>query len=64
MVDIRRDPKTFGDACRKLGVLVGRPFPPLKTQLRVSVGTMDEMRAATEVFRRVLATPVAADAGG
>jgi len=35
-------------------VLVGRPFPPLATHARVSIGTMDEMRAATEVFARVL----------
>jgi histidinol-phosphate aminotransferase len=63
MVDIRRDPKAFADACRKLDVLVGRPFPPLKTQLRVSIGTMDEMRAATDVFKRVLAAPATADAG-
>jgi histidinol-phosphate aminotransferase len=63
MVDIRRDPRGFADACRKLDVLVGRPFPPLKTHLRVSVGTMDEMRAATEVFRRVLASPASASAG-
>ncbi|MDF1503587.1 aminotransferase class I/II-fold pyridoxal phosphate-dependent enzyme [Roseisolibacter sp. H3M3-2] len=62
MVDIRRDPKGFADAARKMDVLVGRPFPPLKTHLRVSVGTMDEMRAATEVFKKVLAAPVAADA--
>jgi histidinol-phosphate aminotransferase len=63
MVDIRRDPKGFADAARKMDVLVGRPFPPLKTHLRVSVGTMDEMRAATEVFKKVLAAPAAADAG-
>ena len=64
MVDIKRDPKPFGDECRKLGVLVGRPFPPLKTQLRVSVGTMDEMRAASDGVRRVLATPAPTAAGG
>ena len=54
MVDVRRDPKAFQDACREQKVLVGRPFPPLKTHARVSIGTMDEMRAATEVFARVL----------
>jgi histidinol-phosphate/aromatic aminotransferase/cobyric acid decarboxylase-like protein len=46
-----------------MDVMVGRPFPPLKTHLRVSVGTMDEMRAATEVFKKVLAAPATADAG-
>jgi histidinol-phosphate aminotransferase len=54
MIDVRRDAKAFQAACRERGVLVGRPFPPLATHARVSVGTMDEMRAAAEVFARVL----------
>ena len=54
MADIRRDAKGFQDACRTHDVLVGRPFPPLATHARVSIGTMDEMRAAVDVFRRVL----------
>jgi histidinol-phosphate aminotransferase len=55
MADIRRDAKGFQDACRTHDVLVGRPFPPLATHTRVSIGTLDEMRAAVDVFRRVLA---------
>jgi histidinol-phosphate aminotransferase len=55
MADIRRDVKAFQAACRERDVLVGRPFPPLATHARVSIGTMDEMRAAVDVFRRVLA---------
>ena len=55
MVDIRRDAKAFQTACRKLDVLVGRPFPPLLTHTRISIGTMDEMRRAVDVFRQVLA---------
>ena len=54
MIHVRRDAKAFQAACREHGVLVGRPFPPLATHARVSVGTMDEMRAAAEVFARVL----------
>lgn len=54
MVDIRRDIVAFRDACRKRGVMVGRPFPPLTTHLRVSMGTMDEMHRAAEVMREVL----------
>ncbi|MGZ8412688.1 MAG: pyridoxal phosphate-dependent aminotransferase [Gemmatirosa sp.] len=54
MVDVRRDPKAFQEACRAQQVLVGRPFPPLATHARVSIGTMDEMRAAVDVFARVL----------
>jgi histidinol-phosphate aminotransferase len=56
MVDVRRGAKEFQDACRKREILVGRPFPPLKTQARVSIGTMEEMQRAVEVFRQVLST--------
>jgi histidinol-phosphate aminotransferase len=55
MVDIRRDVRTFQAECRKLGVLVGRPFPPLNTHARISLGTADEMRQAIDVFKKVLA---------
>ena len=56
MIDLRRDAQPFRDACKSAGVLVGRPFPPLSNYVRISVGTMDEMRQGMEVFRRVLAT--------
>jgi histidinol-phosphate aminotransferase len=55
LVNIRRDSRTFREACRAQGVGVGRPFPPLTNYTRVSIGTMAEMRRATEVFSRVLA---------
>jgi histidinol-phosphate aminotransferase len=54
MVNINRDTRAFKDACAKHGVLVGRAFPPLLTYSRISIGTMDEMRKATDVFRQVL----------
>lgn len=54
MVPIGRDSRAFKDACAKHGVLVGRPFPPLTTHARISIGTLDEMKQAGEVFRRVL----------
>jgi len=54
LVDIRRDATAFQDACAAQGVLVGRTFPPLTQHSRISIGTMDEMRRATAVFRRVL----------
>jgi histidinol-phosphate aminotransferase len=55
-VDVGRPAKEFRDACRQHNVLVARDFPPLeKTHARVSIGTMEEMQRATEVFRRVLA---------
>jgi histidinol-phosphate aminotransferase len=62
MVDVRRDARRFQEACRAHDVLVGRPFPPLVTHARVSIGTLDEMRAAMPVFERVLADLPAARA--
>jgi histidinol-phosphate aminotransferase len=54
-VDIGRPAKDFRDACAKSGVMVGRDFPPFeKTHCRISIGTMDEMRKATDVFRSAL----------
>jgi histidinol-phosphate aminotransferase len=54
-VDIKRPAKGFRDACREQGVLVARDFPPLeKSHARISIGTLDEMKRATEVFSRVL----------
>ena len=56
-VDIGRPAKDFRDACAKSGVMVGRDFPPFeKTHCRISIGTMDEMKKAVEVFRTVLKT--------
>jgi histidinol-phosphate aminotransferase len=54
-VDLKRPAKPFRDACAQQGVLVGRDFPPYeKTHCRISMGTMDEMQRAVEVFRKVL----------
>ena len=55
-VNIRRPASEFRDACREQSVMVGRDFPPMaNSHARVSIGTMDEMRRAAEVFRQVLA---------
>ncbi|MBP1634572.1 MAG: pat [Acidobacteria bacterium] len=53
--DIRQDSGAFQKACRAQGIAVGRPFPPLTTWTRVTVGTPEEIRRATDVFARVLA---------
>jgi len=54
-VDIKRPAKPFRDACAQQGVLVGRDFPPYeKTHCRISIGTMEEMQRAVDVFRKVL----------
>ncbi|MFI5310034.1 MAG: pyridoxal phosphate-dependent aminotransferase [Gemmatimonadales bacterium] len=55
MVDVRRDAKAFKSECLKKGVAIGRPFPPLTTQARLSFGTMPEMKKALEVFKSTLA---------
>ncbi|HEY3287363.1 MAG TPA: aminotransferase class I/II-fold pyridoxal phosphate-dependent enzyme [Gemmatimonadaceae bacterium] len=55
MIDLRRDMRPVREACRREGIAVGRPFPPLTNWLRISIGTMDEMQKAAEVFRKVLA---------
>lgn len=54
-VNIGLPAKEFREACAKHSVIVGRDFPPLeKTWARISLGTMEEMKKATEVFARVL----------
>ena len=47
--------KAFRDECAKHKVAVGRDFPLYeKEYARISLGTMAEMKRATEVFREVL----------
>ena len=54
-VNIGRPAAGFRDACRELGVAVGRDFPPMeKTWARISLGRMEDMEKAVPVFKRVL----------
>jgi len=54
----------FRDACAAKGVMVGRDFPPLEKQwARISLGTMEEMQKATEVFRGVLKPATSTSSG-
>ncbi len=56
-VDVKGSAPAFRDACLAQKVQVGRDFPPYeKTHSRITLGTMDEMRQAVDVFRRVLTT--------
>jgi histidinol-phosphate aminotransferase len=56
-VHIGRPASEFRDACLQEKILVGRDFPPLQnTHCRVSLGTMDDMQKAVQVFRKVLAS--------
>ena len=61
MVDVRRDSRAFQEACRQKGVAIGRPFPPLTSWARITVGTRQEMERAIPVFMDLLAkNPTAA----
>jgi histidinol-phosphate aminotransferase len=59
MADVRRDIRVFQQACRNRGIEIARPFPPLLSWARISIGTMDEMRHACEAFKGALAEPAA-----
>jgi histidinol-phosphate aminotransferase len=54
-VDVAMPVEEFQAGCAKGGVKVGRPFPPYWTHCRISIGTMDEMQRAVQVFDKVLA---------
>lgn len=46
----------FREACLREKVAVGRDFPPMEnTHCRISLGSWEEMQAAVDVFKRVLA---------
>ncbi len=54
-VNVKRPAREFRDACRAEGVIVARDFPPFeKSHVRISIGTMDEMKQAVAVFGKVL----------
>jgi len=56
-VNIRRPAAEFRDAAREQGILIARDFPPMEqTHARISIGTMEEMQRAVEVFKKVLET--------
>ncbi|HEV2984774.1 MAG TPA: histidinol-phosphate transaminase [Vicinamibacterales bacterium] len=54
-VNIGTPAKAFREACRAKGVMVARDFPPFeKTHARITLGTMEEMTKALQVFGDVL----------
>jgi histidinol-phosphate aminotransferase len=55
MIDIRRDAKQFKLECLGHHVAVGRQFASHPNHVRVSVGTMEEMKRALRVFGTLLA---------
>jgi histidinol-phosphate aminotransferase len=63
MVDIRQDATIFKKAALKKGIAIGRAFPPLTTQARITFGTMPEMKKAVGVFRELLIDGAKASGG-
>lgn len=63
MVHIRRPVQPVIEEFRKKGVLVGRPFPPMLGHLRVSVGTVDEMRRFMSAFKEIFPASTATKNG-
>ena len=56
MVDVRRDVSSFAGACRQQGVFIARPFPPLSTHARISIGTLEEMQRALPAMLPILSS--------
>ena len=63
MVDIRRDVRSFGWECRRHNIAVARPFPPLSSGLRLTIGTAAEMDEAVPAILALLEAPATARAG-
>jgi histidinol-phosphate aminotransferase len=53
MVAIGREIQPVIEEFKQKKVLVGRPFPPMTTHMRVSVGTADEMDRFTKAFKEI-----------
>jgi len=53
MIDVKREVRGFSAAMFKEGVAVGRPFPPLNTMLRVTVGNDADMQRFRKAFLTV-----------
>ena len=48
--------RQFREACLQEKIQVGRDFPPLQdTHCRISLGSMEQMQKAVQVFRKILA---------
>jgi histidinol-phosphate aminotransferase len=63
MIDVRQSAGAFGGRCRQQGIYVARPFPPLDSYVRLTVGTMAEMEEAVPAMLALLAAPASARLG-
>lgn len=53
MIDVKREVRGFSAAMYREGVAVGRPFPPLNTMLRVTIGNDADMQRFRPAFLKV-----------
>jgi len=53
MIDVKRPVREFGARMLRVGVAVGRPFPPLDNMLRVTIGTAEDMERFRGAFSKV-----------
>ena len=63
MIGVNRPAQPLIEELKKRKMLVGRLFPSLPNHLRVSFGTMAEMREFIKVFKAVLSAQFAAGSG-
>jgi histidinol-phosphate aminotransferase len=62
-VNIGRSAKEFREGCAKANIRVGRDFPPFeRTHVRISIGTLQEMQQAVQIFGKVLGVRASAAA--
>ncbi len=64
MVHIGREVQPVIEEFRQKKVSVGRPFPPMTTHLRVSVGTADEMAQFMTAFKEIFPAKARTTAAG
>jgi histidinol-phosphate aminotransferase len=57
MVDVKRPATEFSTLCRQAGVAIARPFPPLTTHARITIGTVEEMKKAVALMIPLLSAP-------
>jgi histidinol-phosphate aminotransferase len=60
MIAINRPAQPVIDELKKRNVLVGRLFPSMPEHVRVSFGTMAEMKTFVKEFKEVMNAPLAA----
>ena len=64
MVSIGREIQPVIDEFRTKKVMVGRPFPPMTTHMRVSIGTAEEMDRFTKAFKEIFPAKTRQTAAG